>query len=120
MSDNKSLRKNFLKTQIFNFEQNLKSAASDHVGNIDRSLEEIRTIERRLKELPDFTDKENVRFNLQKYRLILMTIRNNQVDLFNYIDYYYKFGSSPVAEFISNEKPLKKKSRVIKKKTKTE
>lgn len=122
-NDNGSLRRNFLKIAIFNLEQKLKLRATERIKEIDLFIKDLEQMEIRLKET-DFTDKEKVLFNLKKYKISLLLIRNNEVDLYNYIDYFYKFGNPQVAVFaykkedIKPDRTKKNKNDVIKSKTK--
>lgn len=94
-----SLRTNFLKIQLFNLEQKLKLNAKNRVNEIKEILEFIEELEKRIKKKN--TPKDNLINSLNKYRYNLLEIQKSETDLFNFIDYIYKFGRYNQGVFIA-------------------
>lgn len=120
MSDkDDSLKRNFLKISIFNLEQKIKANALRRANEIDSLNIDIGVIKKHLDEF-EIPNKENIVLNIQKFEASLKVIRDYEVDLFSYIDYYYKFGNVRVADFCLTkdevEKPTKKPRKPRKKK----
>jgi hypothetical protein len=110
-----ALKRNFLKISLFNLEQDIKKQANARAKQIDAINIDITSIRKQLKDI-DFVDKENKLKNLEKFESSLKVIRDYEIDLFGYIDFYYKYGDIRRSDFIttSDEKPKPKpKSRKL-------
>lgn len=121
---------NFLKIRIFNLEQKIKSNSMEQIRLIDVFLKEAIEIESGIQD-QDLPKKTEILINLQQYKAYLLLVRQQQGELFNYIDYYYKVGNPQIGVFKSEEEANKsilslkvrkeevKKPKSVRKKKKT-
>lgn len=89
---------NFLKISIFNLEQKIKQQAEQQVKLLEKELEQVDYLVTKISDR-DYPEKDKTYHRLQSYKAYLEVIRVGNVNLFNFIDQYYKFGDQQVAEF---------------------